>query len=120
MIIKDREKAKTISYYNQKGRKVTVLIKRHAVLAFRQRYEKLFNKAISAVDAEAYIIYHFPYADRVKNFSPIEKARTKKYNAVTLIFRDIDFSYIVQDGMLMTVEISRRGHRHLNKEGNNE
>jgi hypothetical protein len=102
-----------ISYLNNKGRRVELVVKRHAVFAFQERFEKLYGVPISCEKAEQYIEARFPVTDRVKNISHKEQRRIKKHGH-SLFFRDEDFTYVVTNGVLITIEISRRGHRGLN------
>lgn len=103
-----------VNYKSGKGI-VEVKITRHAVFQMQDRYYKLFDRKITATQAEQQIVKRFPGCNRVKNLKQIEKSRIKKYGGVTLFFRDLDFTFIVQDARLMSVEISRLGKRHLNK-----
>ncbi len=103
-----------LSYINSKNNRVAVVIKRHAILKFCDRYERLFNESISCKEAEAYIIYSFPCANRVVNLNKKEKDRIKKHGH-TLYFRTSPFTYVVHNGVVITVEISDNGKRHLNK-----
>lgn len=102
-----------IHYANNKGI-VDVEITRHAVFKMQERYQKLFGKNISITSAEQQIIKRFPGCNRVKNLSVIEKKRAKKYSGVTLYFRDLDFTFVVQDAEIRSVEISVKGKRYLN------
>jgi hypothetical protein len=102
-----------ISYLNNKGRRVELVVKRHAVFAFRDRFERLYGVPISCEKAEQHIEARFPEADRVKNISNKEHKRIKRHGH-SLFFRDEDFTYVVTNGVLITIEISRRGHRGLN------
>lgn len=103
-----------ISYNNGKAI-IKVAMTRHAVFQMQERYEKLFDKKLTPLEAEQQIIKRFPGCNRLKNFKNVEKKRIKKYPGVTLFFRDLEFTFIVQDAKLMSVEISREGKRHLNK-----
>lgn len=100
-------------YINKKGNKVNLTIKRHAVIIFCERYEKLFGKSITCVQAEKYIEDQFPYTDKVKNLNYKEVKRVKRHGP-TFYFRDGNFTYVVHDVFIMTVEISKKGYRYLN------
>jgi len=56
----------------------------------------------------------FPLTIRIKNLNIKERTRYKKHGP-TLYFRDNDFTFVVHNGVLVTVEISRKDHRRLNK-----
>jgi hypothetical protein len=102
-----------ISYVNNKGRRVSLEVKRHAVFAFRDRFENLFGTKISCTQAEHHIEARFPATQRVRNINHKEKGRIKRHGH-SLYFRDGDFTYVVTNGVLITVEISRKGARCLN------
>lgn len=101
-------------YYNKKGSKVYLTITRHAIINFIERYERLFNEKITPEKAEKYIKNYFPYKSRVKDLNRKELKRKKKYGS-TVYFRDRNFTYVVSDSQIMTIEISKNGYRHLNK-----
>lgn len=100
-------------YINKKGNKVNLMIKRHAIIVFCERYQRLFKKSITFLDAELYIKHHFPYTDRVDNINKKEFMRIKRHGP-TFYFRDTNFTYVVHDVFIMTVEISKKGYRYLN------
>ena len=103
-----------ISYRNGKGKRVEVDVTRHAVLQFQDRFKKLYGSHITALGAQERICNIFPNTDRVYNLKLVERQRAKKYKEATLYFRDSDFTFIVADGFLLSVEISRRGERWRN------
>ena len=100
-------------YINKKGNKVNLTIKRHAVIVFCQRYERLFKKSITCFDAELYIKHHFEFTRKVVNLNNKEIKRVGRHGP-TFYFRDSKFTYIVHDVFIVTVEISRKGFRYLN------
>jgi len=102
-----------IFYLNSNGHRINISITRHAVFAFKVRYLLLFKKPISLIEAQANIIYRFPLADRVSNLSGKEKIRIKRHGH-SLYFRDSDFTFIIHNGAMVTVEISKKGYRVLN------
>ena len=102
-----------ISYVNNKGRRVELVVKRHAVYAFQERFEKLFGIELSCMQAEKHIEARFPATERVKNINHKEQRRIKRHGH-SLFFRDGDFTYVVTNGVLITIEISRKGLRGLN------
>lgn len=107
------------TYMNNKGI-VEVKITRHAIFQMQERYKKLFFRDISPKQAEQQIINRFPGCDRLKNLKEIEKKRVKKYPGTTLFFRDLDFTFVVQDAEIRSVEISAKGKRYLNKKKERE
>lgn len=102
-----------IYYYNKKSRKVRVAITRHAVFAFQIRYNLLFDTHISLRTAENLIKSRFPLASRISNLSFREQTRVKRHGH-SLFFRDPEFTYVVHNGAMKTVEISKKGFRDLN------
>ena len=104
-----------ISYINNKSKPVPVTISRHAVLAMQERYENFYGIPITAKQAESQITKRFPGCNRVKNLTALERKRDKKYNGTTLYFRELIFTFIVQDAILKSAEISAKGKRGLNK-----
>ena len=104
-----------INYINSKGKAVGVTITRHAVFAMQERYKRYYGIEISAKQAEEQITKRFPGCNRLKNLTAYEKKRDKKYNGDTLYFRELEFTFIVQDALLKSVEISAKGKRGLNK-----
>lgn len=100
-------------YLNRKGNQVDLVLKRHAVIVFCERYRSLFNKPITCKEAEIYIKYNFPHAFRVMDLNQKELKRIKVHGP-TFFFRDKNFTYIVQDACIITIEISKKGFRYLN------
>lgn len=102
-----------IYYLNKRGKKVEVKITRHAVFAFQQRFKKLFGSDISLIIAEIKLKKLFPFSSRVLKHNVKERLRIKRYGH-TLYFRDGNFTYVVHDAVMKTVEISKKGFRELN------
>lgn len=102
-----------ISYQNNKGNKVNIIIRRHAVFAMQTRYKTLYKIELSLREAEHKIVILFPMASRVTNLNSKEKLRVKRHGH-TIYFRDQDFTYIIHNGFMKSVEISRKGLRGLN------
>jgi hypothetical protein len=86
----------------------------HAFLRFRERWS-LLHKISSPVDLHAFITEKFSHAGRIKNHSREEKKRLKRYGSDTLYFRNNDWTFIVQDAKIITIEISNQEQRHSNK-----
>jgi hypothetical protein len=102
-----------ISYVNGRGKRVVLEVKRHAVFAFQERFERLFNRRISCAMAQRFIELKFADAQRVKNINYKERRRVKRHGH-TLYFREGDFTFVVHNAVVITVEISRNGFRGLN------
>lgn len=102
-----------ISYVNNKGKRVALEVKRHAVFAFQERFRNLFGTEISCAQAVKHIECRFKHAQRVKNINNKEQRRIRRHGH-SIYFRDGDFTFVVTNGVLITIEISRKGLRCLN------
>ena len=102
------------SYFNKKGNKIELRITLHAKRRFVERWEKLFPGVPLEEDVEEMIARWFSHANRIKNFSGKEKNRLQRYGKDTLFFRHSNFTFVVQNAEIVTIEISDRGMRHLN------
>lgn len=100
-------------YINKRGNKVFLNISRHAYTRFKERYLIISGKVDFDVHNE--LVRVFMYADRVKNLSRIEKRRLELHGADTMYFRNKDLTFIVQNAEIVTVEISKKEARFLNK-----
>jgi hypothetical protein len=101
-------------YVNKKKQRIELEISFHARQRFAQRWQKLYRETLSFDQVDQYIIRHFPNATRITNFSNHERNRLRRYGKDTLFFRTSGFTFIVQNGVIITVEISDKGMRHLN------
>jgi hypothetical protein len=61
------------------------------------------------------LIDSFSRAKRLENFGRKLRTRINRYGKDTLYFRHEQFTFVVQDASLVTVEISDSSKRHLNK-----
>lgn len=52
---------------------------------------------------------------RVTNLNKYEKQRKKRHKQGTLFFRNSNFTFVVEDCKIVTVEISIKSKRDLNK-----
>lgn len=101
-------------YLNKKGKQVRVEIRCHAVTQYRKRAKALYGIDMTNQQAADAIRKRFPGMDRkLGNFNRHEKKRLKKYEQ-TIFFKDEEFTFVVQDAKLLTVEIGRKGERGLN------
>lgn len=103
-------------YRGKKG-PVPVAITHHCRARFRERWARAFpNKPLgSVIDAE--ITQRFNRATRITQLGSYEKKRMARHGKDTLYFRADGFTFIVQDSAIVTVELSDRGMRHLNRGG---
>lgn len=102
------------SYTNKKGKRVELEVSHHALLRLKERWHKLHNLP-EPEDLYAFVVERFSHAVRIVNYSRAERTRLKRYGKDTLYFRHNDFTFIVQDSVIVTIEISNKGQRHLNK-----
>lgn len=103
------------SYYNKKGKLIELSISFHARNRFASRWRKVFVGQTLPNDIEAEICRIFRTASRVTSFSKRDKMRLKRYGSDTIFFRTNDFTFVVQDSTILTIEISKEGMRYLNK-----
>lgn len=101
-------------YQGKKG-PVQATITRHAYDRFRERWARIFPGKALPADVNAEIARQFNRASRVTNLGVYEKRRMDRHGKDTLYFRADCFTFIVQDAAIVTVEISDRDMRHLNK-----
>lgn len=101
-------------YMSKKGKKVVLRISTHAVTQLEKRWWALFHTR-GPEDPHQWIADRFNASDRVENLSTVERSRLKKHGNDTLYFRGNDFTFVVQDRTIVTIEISNKGFRHLNK-----
>jgi len=108
----------TVSYLNKKGKDVIVQVSNHAILQYRDRWNRVNPEdQITFEEAERRITKYFPIANRVQNLSSKEQRRIKKYGSGsdTLYFRSCFFTYVVCNGIMTTIELSDKDLRPLNK-----
>lgn len=101
-----------LGYTNKKGNFVELILSEHAKKRFVERWKKLNNEPINNVEEE--IINRFNSSNLVQNLSNKDKTRLKRYGKDTLYFRTFGFTFVVQNCIIKTIEISDKGKRHLN------
>lgn len=106
--------AKRPYYVNKKGNIVPVEITKHAIYKFSKRWEKL--KGEKPKDVLDLIPNLFRSSKRVENLTKKERGRLKKHGRDTMFFRTSGFTFVVQNQHVVTIEISDKGLRHLNRE----
>ena len=105
-----------IQYINKKGYAVKVEISLHARTRFIERYNKIFPEAqLSGKKLDDALLKWWGHAEPKVNRSRKMETRRKRYGKDTLFFVSSYFTFVVQSNMLITVELSSRGTRHLNK-----
>ena len=100
-------------YFNKKGEKVEVTLSRHALERFEDRYFQVFKERPK--DSLADLEKRFNSASRVRNYNTKELSRLKRYGKDTMFFRNLYFTFVVRNRTVVTVEISRKDLRYLNK-----
>ena len=104
-----------LSYTNKKGKKVELTITRHAYVQFKERCSLVFGHTIDDREVAASFEKIFATNDRVVKLNRQEQWRQKKHGGEALYFRTNGLTFIVQNANIVTVEISDKGKRHLNK-----
>jgi len=100
-------------YKNKKGKLIPLTISQHAKERIKERLEKL-GKPLPE-NLESFIAEQFFHAQKIKKLSDWYKKRSKRYGKDTLFFQNNEFTFVVQNCSIRTVEISGKGLRHLNK-----
>ena len=100
-------------YTNRRGEKVSVRISSHAIERYEERYELLTGEKPD--DAREKLIREFNSAVRVLPRKASEIERWRRYGKDTVYFRRMSLTFVVQNRRIVTVEISARGKRHLNR-----
>jgi len=103
-------------YQGKKG-PVQVVITRHCRERFRERWARAFPHRPLCADIDAEITNRFNRATRISHRGVHEKRRMARHGRDTLYFRADNFTFIVQDAVIVTVELNERGMRHLNRAG---
>ena len=105
-----------LSYVNKKGKEVKLLATRHSYNRFIDRYNMLHpENKIEPKQVVNYFNNTFSNTQRIKNTNKQEKLRLKKHGKDTMFFRTSGFTFIVENAMIVTVEISDRNKRFMNK-----
>jgi len=104
-----------LTYINKKNKEVELTVTRHAYVQFVHRYPLIFKKKIENQNVIEEFEKIFMTASRVKNLKRKEQDRLKKYGQDSMYFRTHGFTFIVQNALIITVEISDKGKRYLNK-----
>ena len=105
-----------LTYTNKKGKIVEVKPSFHAYNRFKQRYPKIIGGDISDKMLNSTFEDIFNQSHKVTKLNHKEIARLKKYGKDGLFFRYHDITFVVRNSIVITVEISGKGKRHLNKE----
>ena len=98
-------------YINKKGNVIKLQITKHAYLRFKERWELIYQRKC---DINIELPKLFNKCNRLQNLSCKDKQRLKKHGKDTLFFRTSNFTFVVQDGTIVTVEISDKNKRYLN------
>ena len=103
-------------YINRKGKNIKLDVTLHAANNFICRWNKLHpDTLIKYENVSKKLAELFARASKIKNLSGEEKRRLKRYASDTMFFRESEFTFIVQNKTIVTVEISQRDMRYLNK-----
>jgi hypothetical protein len=111
-----KSKSPQLVYTNNKGKQILVGITYHARKRFLERWERVYPKVpLTDSTVDQTIADCFTRAKRVENFGRKMRTRINRYGKDTLYFQHDQFTFVVQDASLVTVEISNSAKRHLNK-----
>jgi hypothetical protein len=108
------------SYFSKKGKRIVLNISDHAIRRFQERWNLMHpdNQIISnalAVMCKISEIFNGPNTFKVEVLSKRDKERLEKYGSDTMFFKNNDFTFIVQNSTIVTVEISTKAYRKKNK-----
>jgi len=105
-----------LSYVNKKDKVITLTATRHAYSQFVDRYKLAFaKKDLDNTEVPALFEKFFSESKRVTKLNRKEKTRLKRYGDDTMFFRTSYFTFVVQNKQIVTVELSNRRMRVLNK-----
>lgn len=105
-------------YVNKKGKIVNLTISPHAQKRFLERWPKVFpDKPVSKENVISVISEKFSHANKVQNLTTKEQKRIKSYGngKDTIFFRTNGFTFVVENACIVTIEISDKNQRVLNK-----
>ncbi|OGT89736.1 MAG: hypothetical protein A2286_10535 [Gammaproteobacteria bacterium RIFOXYA12_FULL_61_12] len=91
------------------------MITNHARSRFRERWSAAFPGKPSPNNIDNEITGRFNRSRRVTDLGEKGKKRLNRYGADTLFFRADGFTFVVQDRSIVTIEISDKDMRHLNR-----
>jgi len=100
-------------YLDEREEKVEIAISNHALERVRQRWSLLYPNSKPPDDLYRFIAEKFSHSVKISNYSTQETKRIQRYGE-TLFFRHSDFTFVVQNSVIVTIEISNKGQRGLN------
>lgn len=100
-------------YRNRENQLVAVTISHHAYMRFLQRWCSLHGA--QCPDPEEQVQRMLRGSSRVRKFNRHEVQRLKRYGRDTLYLRNGQFTFVVHNCVIVTVEISATGKRELNQ-----
>lgn len=103
------------SYVNRKGQQVRLVITHHARQRFRERWTVAFPGKPLRGAVDGHVAEWFGKAQRAEPLSRRDHTRLRRHGDDTLFFRAPPFTFVVQSGAILTVELSDRGLRPLNR-----
>jgi len=105
-----------LTYANKKGKIVELHVTRHAYDKFIERYSLAFpNSDLPTRFVSDKFENIFNTTTKVKNLNRKEKIRLKRHGDDTMFFRTNMFTFVVKNKQVVTVELSGKNMRHLNK-----
>ena len=104
-------------YINKKDKRIDLSITHHAMMRFKERYNRKFpnNKITDLATIEATIEKWWNTATPKINKTRKLTTRRKRHGIDTLYFISTYFQFVVQNTTIVTIEFGSRDTRHLNK-----
>lgn len=102
-------------YINNKDEIIVLTITKHAKDRFAQRWPVAFPLEGIPNDINLAITNFFNNAIRHQDFSRKEKTRLRRYGKDTLFFKHYQFTFVVKDAKIITVELNHKNLRCFNK-----
>lgn len=104
-----------LTYTNKRNKQVILSVARHAYTRFCERYPIAFGHTPQKGKLVDIFENLFNSANRVTKLNGKEKVRAKRHGGETTYFRTCGFTFVVKNATIVTVELSDKGKRHLNK-----
>lgn len=102
-----------LCYTNKKGNEVHLGITKHALARLEERWVRLHGEPVPG-GAQKWIECNFKNAVRITKPTPALKKRLRKNGGDSMYFRHGAMTFVVQNGTIVTIEISRKGDRLAN------
>jgi len=105
-----------LTYTNKRNKIVNLQVTRHAYVKFIERYKIAFpDSPLLMKDVSNQFRQIFGTTSKVKNLNRQERTRLKRHGDDTMFFRTSVFTFVIKNATIVTVELSDKDKRHLNK-----